>query len=75
MNPIVKFLVSPAGRTARVVAGLALIVEGLVGLGGPVGVVVALVGAIPLLAGLFDVCAFAPLFGYSISGPKTRAAA
>jgi hypothetical protein len=33
------------------------------------------VGAVPLLAGVFDLCVFAPLFGYSISGSRTRAAA
>jgi hypothetical protein len=75
MNPFVQFMVSPAGRIMRVAAGLALIGWGLLGLGGAVGIVVAVVGAVPLLAGLVDVCVFAPLFGYSISGSKTRASA
>jgi len=73
MNPLLKFLVSPAGRITRVVAGLALIIGGPLVLGGSLGIVVAAVGVIPLLAGVFDLCVFAPLFGYSLSGPKTRA--
>ncbi len=75
MNPLVKFLISSAGRITRVVAGFALIAGGLLVVGGPLGIVVAVVGAVPLLAGAFDLCVFAPLFGYSISGPRTRAAA
>jgi len=34
---------------------------------------VAVVGAVPLAAGLFDFCVFAPLFGNPMSGPKIRA--
>jgi hypothetical protein len=73
MNPFVKFLASPAGRVIRAVAGLALILWGLAGLGGPVGIVVAVVGVVPLAAGLFDFCVFAPLFGAPLSGQKIRA--
>ena len=73
MNPLIAFLASPAGRITRIVAGLALIVWGLTGLSGATGIVVAIVGAVPLLAGLFDVCLFAPLFGAPLSGPKIRA--
>ena len=36
------------------------------------GVIVAVVGLVPLLAGLFDFCIFAPLFGAPLSGPKIR---
>ena len=73
MNPIVAFLASPAGRIVRVVAGIALVVWGLWGLGSTTGVVVAIVGLVPLLAGLFDFCVFAPLFGAPFSGPAIRA--
>lgn len=75
MNPILKFLVAPAGRTTRALAGFALIAGGLLVVGGPAGVLVAVVGAVPLLAGSFDLCVFAPLFGHSVNGAKTRAAA
>ena len=74
MNPFVTFMSSTAGRIVRVVAGAALIAWGLLGLGGTAGIVVAVVGAVPLLAGLFDFCVFAPLFGAPMSGPKIRAA-
>lgn len=73
MNPFVKFMASPAGRMTRIVAGIALIAWGLMGLGGTTGIVVAVVGALPLVAGLFDFCVFAPLFGAPLSGPKIRA--
>lgn len=73
MNPFVKFMASTAGRLVRVVAGIALIIWGLMGLGGTTGIIVAVIGAVPLLAGLFDFCLFAPLFGAPMSGPKIRA--
>jgi hypothetical protein len=73
MNPFVSFMASTAGRITRIVAGIALIVWGVVGIQGSVGMLVALVGAVPLVAGLFDFCVFAPLFGNPISGPKIRA--
>jgi hypothetical protein len=73
MNPLIKFLASTTGRILRVVAGIALVAWGLLGLGGAAGITVAVIGAVPLLAGLFDVCVFAPLFGNPFSGPKIRA--
>ncbi len=36
------------------------------------GIIVAVVGLVPLLAGLFDFCAFAPLVGAPMSDPKIR---
>jgi len=74
MNPFIKFMASTAGRIVRIVAGAALIAWGLLGLGGTAGIIVAVVGAIPLLAGLLDFCIFAPLFGAPLSGSKIRAA-
>jgi Protein of unknown function (DUF2892) len=73
MNPFVKFMASTTGRIVRVVAGLGLIAWGLLGLGGSTGLIVALVGLVPLAAGVFDFCVFAPLFGSPLSGPKIRA--
>lgn len=72
MNPFCTFMASSTGRIARVVAGILIIAFGF-GFGGPLGIFVALVGAVPLLAGLFDFCVFAPLFGCPMSGPKIRA--
>ncbi|MGA2503406.1 MAG: DUF2892 domain-containing protein [Anaerolineales bacterium] len=73
MNPFVKFMASPAGRITRIVAGILLLVLGLFAIHGVGGIIVAIVGLVPLLAGLFDFSVFAPLFGAPMSGPKIRA--
>lgn len=73
MNAFVNFMASSTGRIIRIVAGIALIMLGLFGLGDTTGLVVAAVGVVPLLAGLLDFCIFAPLFGRPLSGPKIRA--
>jgi hypothetical protein len=73
MNGFIKFMVSSAGRITRILAGLALILGGRFGLGGTGGTILAVVGLVPLVAGLFDFCVFAPLFGAPLSGPKIRA--
>jgi hypothetical protein len=72
MNPFVKFMASPAGRITRIVAGIVLIVLGLLVIHGVGGTILAVVGLVPLVAGLFDFCVFAPLFGAPMSGPKIR---
>ncbi|HMU76125.1 MAG TPA: DUF2892 domain-containing protein [Elusimicrobiota bacterium] len=74
MNPFIQFMASTAGRIVRIVAGIALIAWGLAGITGTTGIIVAVVGALPLAAGLFDFCVFAPLFGAPLSGPKIRGA-
>lgn len=73
MNPFVSFMASSAGRVTRLVAGIALVVWGWFGLASTTGIIVAIVGLLPLIAGLFDFCVFAPLFGAPLSGPKIRA--
>jgi hypothetical protein len=72
MNPFVKFMASGAGRVTRVIAGLALVAWGWLGLSGTVGIIVIIIGLVPLLAGLFDVCVFSPLFGGPFAGPDIR---
>jgi hypothetical protein len=72
MNPFVKFMASKTGRIIRVVAGVALIAWGLLDLTGTIGIIVAVIGLVPLLAGLFDVCVFAPLFRNPFKGPEIR---
>jgi hypothetical protein len=73
MNPFVKFMASPAGRITRIVAGLVLAALGFLVLRGVGGIILGVVGLLPLVAGLFDFCVFAPLFGAPMSGPKIRA--
>ncbi len=69
--PLIKFLASPTGRWVRFIAGAVLIALGLYmqGLG---GIVVAVIGAVPFFAAIFDVCVFAPLFGASFYGKILR---
>lgn len=73
----VKFMASGAGRALRIVAGLALIIGGLalafVASNQALGVVLAVIGLLPLGAGMFDFCVFAPIFGASLRGMKIRA--
>ena len=71
----VRFMASSTGRALRIVAGVALIGVGLLLVGGTTGYVIAAVGLIPLLAGLFDVCLLAALFGQPLSGRAIREAA
>jgi hypothetical protein len=73
MNPFISFMASGTGRVIRIVAGIMLIAWGLLGLTGTGGLVVAVIGLLPLIAGLFDFCVFAPLFGNPLSGAKIRA--
>ncbi len=72
MNPFVKFMSSPIGRITRIIAGIALIMIGLLVVHGLGGTILAIVGLIPLVAGLFDFCVFAPLFGAPLSGKQVR---
>jgi hypothetical protein len=74
MNALFSFMASPAGRVTRVVAGLALILIGLLVVQGTWGWVLAIVGLVPLLAGLFDFCVFAPLARLPFGGKDLRQA-
>jgi len=73
MNPFISFLASNTGRIVRVVAGIILVAWGWFGLTGTIGTIVVFIGFVTLLAGIFDYCVFAPLFGAPLSGPKIRA--
>lgn len=66
-----RFMASKAGRGTRIVAGLVLIVVGA--LIGGAGWILAAVGLVPLLAGVFDVCVLAPLMRRPFSGDDLRA--
>jgi len=66
-----KFMASLYGRAIRIVAGLVLIAVGLY-VQGTWGLVLGVVGAVPLLACAFDICLFAPFFGAPFSGTKMR---
>jgi hypothetical protein len=72
MEGFFSFIAGPAGRLIRGLAGLALILIGLFLVRGTGGWIVAIVGLVPLLAGVFDFCVFAPLFGLPFVGPRLR---
>ncbi len=74
MKGLFRLLASPTGRAVRIVAGLALILLGWLAVEGIGGWVLAIVGLVPLAAGLFDRCVFAPLFGLPFVGPRLREA-
>jgi len=66
------FLALTAGCTTRNVAGVILIGIGLTLLGGTWGYVLAVVGLVPLAAGVFDFCVFAPLARFPFQGRRPR---
>ncbi len=69
---ILRFLGSQPGRIVRIVAGLALIATGV--LAGGAWLVLAVVGLLPLAAGVFDLCVLGPLFHLPFIGPRFRQA-
>ncbi len=69
------FMASGLGRGLRIAAGIILIAVGLAVVGGTGGIVLAVVGLVPLLAGVSDVCVFAPPFGAPFKGADVRARA
>ena len=74
MKAVLGFLASAAGRVVRAVAGIVLIVVGLALVKGTGGWILAIVGLLPLAAGVFDWCLFAPLFGLPFVGAALRKA-
>jgi hypothetical protein len=67
-----SFMASTAGRAIRIVAGIALILVGIFALDGALRIILPVVGLVPLAAGLFDFCVFAPLFGAPFKGDDIR---
>jgi uncharacterized oligopeptide transporter (OPT) family protein len=70
---IVEFMQSKAGRGARIAAGVILIIVGALVVQGWAGVLIAVVGLVPLAAGVFDFCLLGPLFGTDLRGHPRRA--
>lgn len=67
------FMSSPAGRAFRIAVGVALIAIGVLTGGG--WLALAVIGLVPLAAGVFDVCLFAPLARMPFAGKAFRARA
>ena len=72
MKGFFRFIASPTGRLVRVVAGLILIALGVWLVRGIGGWILAVIGLVPLAAGLFDWCVFAPLFRLPFVGSRLR---
>jgi hypothetical protein len=72
VNGVFTFLAGSTGRIVRIVAGEVLIVVGLFLTQGALRWILVIVGLVPLLAGLFDRCVFAPLFGLPFVGARLR---
>jgi len=65
-----RFVNSPTGRIARIVVGIGLIGWGYTQRGTTMGIVLMVVGVVPLAAGIFNWCLVSALLGGPISGAK-----
>lgn len=66
---LAKFMASPTGRILRIVAGIGLIFVGLfMVVDQVVSIVLAAVGVVFVLVGVFNVCLLAPIIGAPFSG-------
>ncbi len=74
MDGFFQFMASTNGRIVRAVAGIVLVWLGLAVVGGTGGWILAIVGLVPLAAGVFDFCVFSALFGGKFWGKEIRKA-
>jgi hypothetical protein len=70
-----QFLAGGAGRITRIVAGILLVWAGISIDHATWSIVLYVVGAVPILAGVFDVCLLTALFGGPFSGRRVRSLA
>ena len=74
MDSTLKFMASPYGRLARILAGASLSSLAIVKIADPtLKKAVTLIGVVPYAAGLLDFCLLAALFGYPLEGKDLRA--
>jgi hypothetical protein len=64
-----RWMASSRGRTPRIALGLALIAFGVY-LQSPWGIVIAILGVVPLGSGIDNFCLAAPLFGGGVDGRR-----
>jgi hypothetical protein len=67
-----RFVNSPSGRLARLVAGMAFITWGYVQRDSASGLIFIVAGLVPLAAGAFDLCFISAILGGPISGSGIR---
>ncbi|NDJ86397.1 MAG: DUF2892 domain-containing protein [Chloroflexi bacterium] len=65
-----KFMAQIPGRAVRIIAGVAIIALGLLVVGDIAGIIIAVIGVAPILAGVFNVCLIAPIIGAPFSGKE-----
>jgi hypothetical protein len=66
MNALISFMQNYVGRALRVILGLVLIYAGLFVVGGTLGLVVAIIGLLPIGMGVWGPC----LLGFIFKQPK-----
>lgn len=69
---IARFMATSLGRGLRVGLGLALILGGLLGVGGTGGWVLAAVGLVPLVSGGANLCLLGSVLGAPFRGSDVR---
>ncbi|MHA7862478.1 hypothetical protein ACX1DX_14070 [Tessaracoccus sp. Y36] len=69
-----RWVNSPSGRAFRVVAGAAFLAAGLAGRGSALGLASIAWSALPLTAGLLDICYISAAVGGPLRGSQCRAA-
>jgi hypothetical protein len=67
---LAKFMAGTTGRLVRIIAGIVLILVGLLVVGDTAGIIIAVIGVLPILAGVLNVCLIAPLIGAPFSGKE-----
>ncbi len=65
-----QFINTPAGRILRILAGLVIIVWGYTERADIAGIILIVVGLIPLAAGVFNLCLISAMLGGPISGAR-----
>ncbi len=66
MNSLINFMQGGVGRVVRVILGLALIYVGLAVVGGTAGIIIAIIGLLPIAMGVWGPC----LLGFIFKQPK-----
>jgi len=65
-----KFMAGSVGRLVRIIAGIVLVLVGLLVVKDTGGIIIAIIGLLPILAGVFNVCLIAPILGAPFSGKE-----
>ena len=68
----VRFMQSWAGRLLRIGAGALMMWYGLTQMAGAGGIALAVVGVVPIAAGVFSFCLLGPLFGVTLMGHPSK---